>query len=132
VLTVPTVQRAAELVAAMAKKEQEEDRGPPKLRYGCSGRTPEEQQRFLLEGLPQVSGTLATRLLDHFGSPAKVFGADQEALRKVKGIGPTTARAIHEVLHAKGEPPCQDDGSRSTRAQAPTTASGTGPKRSGS
>ncbi len=132
VLTVDDVREAAKTVAAMARQEQDEGRGPPKLRHGTAGRTTGEQQRYLMEGLPQVSATRASRLLEHFGTPAAVFRATEEDLRKVHGIGPTTARAIHEVLHARFEAPWHDESSTTTPAQAPGTPSGTGATRSGS
>ncbi len=132
VLTVGDVREAAKIVAAMARQEQDEGRGPPKLRHGTAGRTTGEQQRYLMEGLPQVSAKRAARLLESFGTPAAVFRATEEDLRKVHGIGPTTARAIHEVLHARFEAPWHDADSTTTPAQVPGTPSGTGAKRSGS
>lgn len=132
VLTVDDVREAAKTVAAMARQEQDEGRGPPQLRHGTAGRTTGEQQRYLMEGLPQVSAKRAARLLEHFGTPAAVFRATEEDLRKVHGIGPTTARAIHEVLHARFEAPWHDGSSTTTPAQAPATPSGTGATRSGS
>ncbi|MFO8109960.1 MAG: DEAD/DEAH box helicase [Thermoplasmata archaeon] len=57
-----------------------------------------DTKRYILEGLPNVSGTLADRLLEHFGSVRAVFLADEESLREVKGIGPATAKKILEIL----------------------------------
>ncbi|MDX1610792.1 MAG: ERCC4 domain-containing protein [Candidatus Thermoplasmatota archaeon] len=132
VLTVKDPIQAADVVAAMAKKEQDDGQGPPKLRYGTAGRTQAEQQRYLIEGLPQVSSTLAERLLDHFETPAQVLTATEDELRKVHGIGPVTASAIHEVLHARFEAPWHAANSSEPPAPAPTTASGTGNGKSAS
>jgi len=46
--------------------------------------------------LPGIGPRLQRTLLEHFGSPAAVFAADEEALREVPGIGPKLARGIVE------------------------------------
>ncbi len=56
------------------------------------------QKKFVIEGLPSISGTLAERLLDHFGSVRSVFRADVDELQEVKGIGPETADKIVKIL----------------------------------
>lgn len=53
---------------------------------------------FILEGLPNVSGLMASRLLEHFGSVGAVFQATEEELMEVKGIGEVTARKIVELI----------------------------------
>ncbi len=57
-----------------------------------------DTRRYILEGLPNVSGTLADRLLEHFGSVREVFLADEDALQEVKGIGPATAKKIVGII----------------------------------
>ncbi|MGM0405284.1 MAG: DEAD/DEAH box helicase [Thermoplasmatota archaeon] len=59
------------------------------------------QKKFIIEGLPSVSGTLAERLLDHFGDVRSVFQADVKDFQGVKGIGPGTAKKIVEILDDK-------------------------------
>ncbi len=59
------------------------------------------QKKFILEGLPSVSGILAERLLDQFGSVRAVFQADEDDLQKVKGVGPETAQKIVTVIDEK-------------------------------
>ena len=56
--------------------------------------------RFVLEGLPGVNAELAGRLLDTFGSIRVLAQADEAALRRVPGIGPTKARDILSCLAA--------------------------------
>jgi Fanconi anemia group M protein len=131
VLTVEDTRRAAQVVTAMARREHEES-GPPKLRHDTGGRSLPDQQQFLLEGLPKVSSTLARRLLEHFGSPGAALSATEEELEDVDGIGPTTATAIHEVLHERTETPWQTETSPSTPPRASATPSGTGPGKSAS
>jgi len=54
---------------------------------------------YLVEGLPGVGPDTARNLIDHFGTPAKVFAADADELQKVKGVGPQTIACIHAALH---------------------------------
>lgn len=54
---------------------------------------------YLVEGLPGVGPDTARNLINHFGNPAKVFAADADELRKVKGVGPKTIASIHAALH---------------------------------
>lgn len=61
-----------------------------------------EQLAFMLEGLPNVSGSLARRLGDHFGSLAALTQATPAQLAEVRGMGPKRIHAIWPVLH--GEP----------------------------
>lgn len=59
------------------------------------------RQRFLVQGLPNVSATLAQRLLERFGSVKGIADADVEDLMKVEGIGKVIAEGIHTVLRKK-------------------------------
>jgi Fanconi anemia group M protein len=54
---------------------------------------------YLVEGLPGVGPEMARKLINHFGTPAKVFAADTSELRKVKGVGPKTIACIHAALN---------------------------------
>ncbi len=61
-----------------------------------------DTRKFILEGLPSISGRLAERLLEHFGSVREVFMADEKELQEVKGIGPSTAEKIVSVISEDG------------------------------
>ena len=63
--------------------------------------TPKEQQEYLLASLPGVSGSLAKKLLEHFGTPARVLHATVEELKQVNLIGEKKAQDIFGVLHAE-------------------------------
>ena len=56
----------------------------------------------MLEGLPGINATLASRLMAHFGSVAAVMQASVEQLVKVEGIGKTKAQRIVEVSQGAG------------------------------
>ncbi|HEX9907840.1 MAG TPA: helicase-related protein [Thermoplasmata archaeon] len=59
------------------------------------------RQRFLVQGLPNVSATLAQRLLEKFGSVKGIADANVEELMQVDGIGKVIAEGIHTVLSRK-------------------------------
>ena len=58
----------------------------------------QSRQMFLVQGLPNVSATLAQRLLKRFGSVKGIADANVEELMKVDGIGRVIAEGIHTVL----------------------------------
>ena len=54
--------------------------------------------RPTVEPLPNVSGILAKRLLEHFGSVQNVVNAGESELKQVEGIGEVKAREIRQVV----------------------------------
>lgn len=58
------------------------------------------QAQYLVEGLPGVGPQLARKLLLHFGSARKVFGASVSDLCAIKGIGERSALSIVSALDA--------------------------------
>lgn len=59
---------------------------------------PDLMARFIVEGLPGISGELADNLLKHFGTVRKVMSASKEDLMQVKGIGEVKAQQITTIL----------------------------------
>lgn len=53
---------------------------------------------YILQSLPGVSGELANRLLDHFGSVRAVMNATEAQLLAVPGLGKTKVKQIVSVL----------------------------------
>jgi DNA excision repair protein ERCC-4 len=53
---------------------------------------------FVLQGLPGVGPALARRLLARLGSVERVMTADAAALETVRGVGPTKAARIRELV----------------------------------
>ncbi len=88
----------AELLAALARREQEEKDRSITIRGERSPQTEAELQKFIVAGLPNVSDTLAERLLQHFGSVRNIFTASETELRKVEGIGEEKAARIKEIV----------------------------------
>jgi ERCC4-type nuclease len=77
-------------------KSPSEPRGRPRTRR------PTEDVRQVAEDvlrcLPGISTVGAGRLLEHFGSLAEVFAADEAQLRAVTGIGPVRAAELARLF----------------------------------
>jgi Fanconi anemia group M protein len=54
--------------------------------------------QFAVEGLPGCGPTMAKKLLQHFGTVEKIFGATADQLCEVKGVGRKSAMQIRELL----------------------------------
>ena len=87
----------AELIHAIIKREHSPERKIA-VRPLPAAKSLRERQRYVVEGLPNVSVVLAERLLKHFGSVRAIFEANEKEWMKVKGVGKKTAREIKEVL----------------------------------
>jgi DNA excision repair protein ERCC-4 len=87
----------------MLGRQEESNRDVVPLRGGYRPKRLKSRQLYLLQGLPQVGPTLAKRLLEHFGSVAKIVNATIDDLTGVEGIGPVSAKAIRVVLDEEQE-----------------------------
>jgi Fanconi anemia group M protein len=99
----------AKLLYAMAKREQLQLRHGIALRNKPTFRSMNQEQEFLVSGLPKVSGVLAKRLLKHFGSPSRIFTASEDELMQVEGIGKILAKRIRKVLNSQYEKSILED-----------------------
>lgn len=104
VLHTRDARETAELLAALARREQSERGRAVAVRSGEGAMTDPERLRFVVEGLPGVSAVLATRLLERFGTVAALAQASEEDLREVEGVGKKKAASIHGTLHREYEP----------------------------
>jgi ERCC4-type nuclease len=68
------------------------------LRHKPKMLTLEEKQLFVVQGFPNVGGTLSKNLLKEFGSVRNVMMADKEELMKVPKVGKKKADDITVVL----------------------------------
>jgi Fanconi anemia group M protein len=101
IISTENSKESAEIIRALATREQLENNSMPGIRGEKPALTLPERQRFIIEGLPNVSGKLAQRLLEQFGSVKAVFSADVNELSKVKGIGKKTAEEIKKVIEER-------------------------------
>lgn len=91
----------SELVFHIARREQTEKKRDNRIREGRKPASLSETQRYVVSGIPGVSGVLADRLLNHTQSIEKLFSADELDLKGIEGIGEVMARRIREVASAK-------------------------------
>jgi Fanconi anemia group M protein len=90
----------AEFLIALVKREAAVGRKPG-IRGEKGSMLVQERQQFILEGLPNVSGIMAQRLLSHFGSVKAVFDATEKQLMEVNGVGKIIAKGIRETVDAR-------------------------------
>lgn len=90
----------AEFLVALVKREAAHGRKAG-IRGEKGAMLVQERQQFILEGLPNVSGVMAQRLLSHFGSVRAVMEATVDELMEVKGVGKVIAKGIRETVDSK-------------------------------
>lgn len=103
ILWTKTQLETAELLYTIAKREQVQLKKNVSLRVKPNFRSTNQEQEFLVGGLPKISSVLAKRLLKKFGTPEKVFTAKAEELQEVEGIGEKLAKKIRKLLTGKYE-----------------------------
>jgi Fanconi anemia group M protein len=99
----------AAILFTIAKREQLENKKSVSLRGKRKAKSMNQQQEFLICGLPKISTTTAKKLLKHFDTPENIFTADEKELKKVKGIGKETARKIRDLLTSEYEKSILED-----------------------
>jgi len=92
---------SANFIFLTAKREQFKNKRNEVIRVRKKPLSLEEEQKYLVAGLPYVNSVLAERLLKKFGSPIRVFNAKKEELMEVEKIGEKKANKILEVLKTK-------------------------------
>ncbi|XRO77567.1 DEAD/DEAH box helicase [Methanocaldococcus sp. 10A] len=103
IIFTKNAEETADLLIKIAEKEQIKEKRAVMVRYGKTTMSLKEQQKFIVESLPDVGGALAERLLKHFKTVENVFTAKEEELMKVEGVGKERAKKIRDVLTAKYE-----------------------------
>ncbi len=98
VLQTQSSYETAEAIFSLARREQEEKKSKPRIRPKPKMLEFYEKQLFLVAGLPKIGTELAERLLEHFGTPRKVFSATKKELMEVEGIGRKKAEEISRIL----------------------------------
>jgi len=103
ILNTKDARETAHYLFVIAKREQITKDKEIAIRIGRKGLTVNEQQRFVVEGLPLVGPQLARNLLKKFGSIAAIVDADEKELQEVEGLGKGKAKKIKKLLNAKFE-----------------------------
>lgn len=91
----------ARIIYWIAKKEQLEGGKEIKIKVGKKSKEMKRLQEQIVAGLPGISTVISRRLLEHFGSVEKIFSANEEELKKVKGVGKKLALKIRKILTEK-------------------------------
>ncbi|OGS56191.1 MAG: hypothetical protein A3K60_08720 [Euryarchaeota archaeon RBG_19FT_COMBO_56_21] len=99
VLSTSSASETATMIASLFKQEEAKQSGRRKPVQTTFD--PANRQMFMVQGLPNVSATLAQRLLKRFGSIKGIADADVEELMRVEGIGRVIGEGIHTVLRQR-------------------------------
>ena len=91
-------QDTANILAVIAKREQDELGKDFSHHTSAKPRDVKEQQEYLISALPGIGGGLAKELLRTFGSVKAVFSATEEQLKEVELIGEKKAKKIRAVV----------------------------------
>ena len=98
VLSTVDERETVEVLSSLSR--QEEARGTTQ-RTGQTTLDPASRQLFLVQGLPNVSATLAQRLLERFGSVKGIADATPDELMEVEGVGRVIAEGIHTIMRKR-------------------------------
>lgn len=91
----------AEIIFHIARREQMEKKRELRIREGRKPVTLSENQRYIVSGIPGVSGVLADRLLSNVETIEKLFSTSELDLLKIPGIGEVMAKRIRDLSTAK-------------------------------
>ena len=91
----------AEIIFHIARREQMEKKKEMRIREGRKPTSLAENQRYIVSGIPGVSGVLADRLLSSKETIQKLFSVSELELLKISGIGEIMAKRIRELSTAK-------------------------------
>ncbi|MFX1473963.1 MAG: DEAD/DEAH box helicase [Promethearchaeota archaeon] len=98
IVNVANASEAANLLFAIARREQKERKHTFAIRGGKPSMSTSALQEYIVASLPGVNVTLAKRLLAKFGNVSGVVHASLEELEDIQGIGKTKANAIRKAL----------------------------------
>ena len=101
IINTSSPQETADLLFIMANREQKQGKRAVAIRGEKWSMSTNEQQQFIIEGLPNVSAVLAKRLLQSFGNVKAIFNASEEDLCEVPGIGKNIAKEIIKLLNSE-------------------------------
>jgi len=91
----------AQLLLAMARREQVQERRSLRVMTAPKPATIEEKQEFIVASLPNIDNARAKGLLSHFQTVERLFSASKEELMSVSGIGEKISEEIRRVLTTK-------------------------------
>ncbi len=97
---VASRQEFVEMVANLAKHEQDQPHSEGSLKKGSKAYTKSQFQELVIGGVPGIGPKLAKQLLRHFGSISRIANASVEELMQVEKIGRKKAETIRDTLNS--------------------------------
>ncbi len=97
-LFTKTNKDTAQMIATIARREQDEDDTLPSLHTSKKPTSTKESQEYIVSALPGVGATLSRPLLAQFKTIKNLVNAPEEELMKIDNIGIGKAKRIREVL----------------------------------
>jgi Fanconi anemia group M protein len=88
----------ADLLAVVARREQETRDRTVSVHGDKGSKTLAEQQEYVVSAIADVGPVTARSLLEHFGTVEAVMTAREADLREVDGVGDVTAERIRDVV----------------------------------
>jgi len=92
-----------ELLATIAKREQETRDREVSVHGEKTTKTRAEQQEYVVSAIADIGPVTSRTLLEHFGTVEAVMTATEDDLLEVDGVGPVTAERIREVVGSEYE-----------------------------
>lgn len=92
---------SAQLMLAIGRREQVQERRIPRIMSGPKPQTVKEQQEFIVCSLPNIDRVRARNLLTALHTVEHVFSASTEELKSVDGVGENISENIRRVLTSK-------------------------------
>ena len=92
-----------ELLATIAKREQETRDREVSVHGEKTTKTRGEQQEYVVSSIADIGPVTARSLLEHFGTVEAVMTATEDDLLEVDGVGSVTADRIREVVGSEYE-----------------------------
>ncbi|MBR9682766.1 MAG: hypothetical protein GOV02_03760 [Candidatus Aenigmarchaeota archaeon] len=98
IIWTKTLAETAGMIYWIARKEQIDHRREVPIRGSKKAQSPEQEQEYLVHGLPGISIVRARSLLEHFKTPVNIFNASEKELKGATNVGPKTAKTIRKIL----------------------------------
>lgn len=102
VRVIPTPSRAgtAEMLDVLAHRMARgtSDGRAGDVRFKPRMLTPEDEQKFVVQGIPGIGDVVSHNMLERFGSLRRLFAANERELLRVPGIGKKRAAEMTELL----------------------------------
>jgi Fanconi anemia group M protein len=90
-------EHTAQIIYRAAVREQTDHKRTISLHGSRSKMSPQRQVLYIVSAFPDLGPTIATNLLEHFGSIQNIINATEDELKTVDKVGPKTAKIVQEV-----------------------------------